>query len=181
MPDLRDFYIPNDLAAANDEWGANCGPGALAAIMGVPVAQVRDRFPHFPAKAVTNLTQMRAAAPSHVRVTPAAPADPAPRGPFPVVERALVQIQWTGRWTRPDANRQFAYIDCLKNSHWVAARLSTSASPGVWVYDVNVNWDGEIPGGWVPVATWATRIALMIIEEKKARTGWYAREILQLR
>lgn len=38
---MNTLYTPPDTEAANKEWGANCGPCALAAVLGVPVADVR--------------------------------------------------------------------------------------------------------------------------------------------
>jgi hypothetical protein len=51
----------DDLARANDEWGANCGPGALAAIMDLTLDEVRPHLPGFEAKRYTNPTMMFAA------------------------------------------------------------------------------------------------------------------------
>lgn len=39
------LYTPDDLYAANDAWGASCGPGALAAVLGVPVMGLKGLFP----------------------------------------------------------------------------------------------------------------------------------------
>lgn len=173
---MVDLYTPTDMDDANIEWRANCGPGALAALLGLQVMDVRPRFPHFPEKARTNLTQMQEAMGRSRRETPVPPKELAPTGPFPRIERAaMVQIQWTGRWTTPAANPRYAYLDALKNSHWCAARMTEH---GLWVYDVN--FDGPVSGGWMPVATWERDIATMFVKEKKSRTGWYARELLHL-
>lgn len=50
---MADLYMPKDIDAASDAWGANCGPAALAAALGVDVGQVRgfvsdgDVFPGY--------------------------------------------------------------------------------------------------------------------------------------
>lgn len=176
---MIDIFTPTDMDDANIAWLANCGPGALAALLGVQVMEVRPRFPHFPEKARTNLTQMQEAMGRSRRETPAPPVELAPAGPFPRIERAaMVQIQWTGRWTSPAANARYAWADMLKNSHWTAARMTPAH--GLWVYDVNFNIDGPVSGGWMPVAAWERNIAPSMIKEKKSRTGWYAKEILHL-
>lgn len=50
-----------DAERANDEWGANCGPGALAAIAGLTMDEVRPHLDGFDAKRYTNPTMMYAA------------------------------------------------------------------------------------------------------------------------
>ena len=47
-----------DARRANNEWGANCGPGALAAIMGMTLDEVRSHMADFESKHYTNPTLM---------------------------------------------------------------------------------------------------------------------------
>jgi hypothetical protein len=50
-----------DAEHANDVWGCNCGPGALAAITGLTLDQVRPHMGDFERKRYTNPTLMFAA------------------------------------------------------------------------------------------------------------------------
>lgn len=173
------LYIPTDLDLASSTWGANCGPGALAALLGREVWTTRALFPHFPEKAWVNLTQMLAAVAavpiSHRREQLPKPGNPEATGPFPfpLARKALAQIQWTGKWTLPGADPRQA----PRHSHWTAV---ATVPAGTFVYDVNVNWDGPLPGGWLLVEHWEKQIAPMMMAEKKGRTGWYVKDLIHI-
>lgn len=140
------MYTPPDIAEAYDEWKANCGPAALAALVGRPLAQVREAFPDFPAKPWANPTHMRAALTrldwSH-RYCDGWP------------ERGLAFIQWEGPWLDPGVPVGAAY----RHTHWVAAAEGK-------VFDVNA-------GNWTTPDEWVTRIVPLFVTGKV--TGWHVR------
>ncbi len=79
--------------AAWRDWGANCGPAALAACLGVPIANVRSHLKGFEGMGYTNPTMMFGALRSlgvkwQRMKTPAWPV------------RGLVRIQWHGPWMK---------------------------------------------------------------------------------
>lgn len=51
-----DLFVPVDVCEANDAWGANCGPGALAAMLGIPCSDVRRYIADF--RGYLNASQM---------------------------------------------------------------------------------------------------------------------------
>jgi hypothetical protein len=51
-------FTEADAHRAYDEWGANCGPGALAAIAGLTLDKVRALMGDFETKGYTNPTLM---------------------------------------------------------------------------------------------------------------------------
>ncbi len=167
---------------AYDEWGANCGPNALAFALQVPLTTVRGKIPGFDEKGYTSPTMMKAGVEAMgKKVNPY---------PFPLVAAAwfaprlaLVRVQWTGPWTAPTANPKWAYW----HTHWIvcwkgivlaaqdmsAAAMESGASEEEvpTVFDCNggirsfQSWKDEIvplltgsikraDGGWLPTHVW---------------------------
>lgn len=167
------LYTPPDVIAANDAWGANCGPTALAAVLGCPVMDLREAFAWFPQPAHTTPTRIEQAL-RHLTLvgrtggwSRVADTD-WPRSPF----RGLAMMQWTGPWTdEPEAPwaRRVAPI----HTHLIG--LAEGAITPM-VYDVNQGTD-EAPGAWVPRKTWVTRTTPDLLDwhrkevDKRAR-GW---------
>jgi hypothetical protein len=101
--------FPTDIEAANEAWGANCGPCALAAILGRKVEDVRSLvMPMFEKKGCMTPTDMKAA------LDKAGVAHSSgPKKEWP--ECGLVFIQWGGFESRP-------VIAQYRFTHWVAVR-----------------------------------------------------------
>lgn len=146
------LYVPPDADEAHAAWGANCGPAALAALVGVPVMDVRSWFPEFPGKAWANPTTMKRAL--ALAGWTCSHADPSVNT-FPTC--GLAFIQWKGPWTEPGAAVAWAY----RNTHWVA-------SVGGLIYDVNAT-------GWLTPEAWERSIVPLLLENKPKATGWTVR------
>jgi len=178
-------FSQEDAAAAWRTWGANCGPGALAALLQVSLDAVRPAlaaagFEDRPClKRYTSPTIMRAALetlgckiakdvrgnPEFTRGGSRAPAST----PWP--NRGLVRVQWTGPWTAPGANPRWAY----GATHWVCAwgveaelvvgktRLPASSH---LIFDINTGWNLR--------ADWERETVPLILKDyKRADGGWY--------
>lgn len=154
------MIVPTDTEAAWHAWQANCGPAALAAILGKQVAEVRDAFPDFPAKPWCNPTAMRAALQSlrvayDVRGGGSFGTDPPRRG--------LAFIQWVGPWLDKGVPIAAAY----RNTHWIAV-------------DGSERWDVNEPERWMPANEWATVMVARFKAEKPKISGWFLRTAIEL-
>lgn len=160
----RPPFLPfsrSDAIRASDEWGANCGPAALAAVMGMTLEQVRPHMGDFESKQYTNPTLMFAALASIGRpwrkIGPELPS------------YGLARIQWEGPWTEPGVPMRVRY----RHTHWVGwcrkSRFGDEAA-----FDVNAlggrEWDG-----WVNYAAWANTVVPWILRacEPKANGRWH--------
>lgn len=154
---------------ANDRWGANCGPGALAAMLGVKLDDVRAHLPKFDDRHYTNPTMMQAALRSlgvsyhdvddgDDRV--AVEHGHAPFLRFP--DYGIMRIQWEGPWMNPGVPVAARY----KYTHWIGVIQGDQKVPGVWFFDIN--------GGWFDPAKWAIEVVKPITSEIKRATGiWH--------
>lgn len=158
------LYTPPDLLAANAAWKANCGPGALAAVLGMPVMKLYPLFRgRFPSKPWTTPTMMQAALSilgERVHVSSAMPAGDGP---------GLLFLQLRGAWdNKPDVAQ-------YRHTHWVGfvrrARL-------LWVYDVNAAG----AGAWLPSELWKSQVLAEIVARHPGASGlWRVRTALELR
>ena len=174
------LHAPNDVDLANARWGANCGPGAFAAVLGCNVFSLRTLFPAFPQKAYTTVTTMVAALDASQRPHRRRQL-PRQDGVVPSLELGLVQVQWTGPWTdSPGANPRWAY--CF--THWIGVARGEVGK--LWVYDINVDHTTRTGapclsvltpggGGWVRETDWKTLLVPELIASTDRATGWFAR------
>jgi hypothetical protein len=146
------IYSPTDVDAAYDDWGANCGPATLAAILGCEVEAVR-RFMDsgWERRRYTNLMHMHAAL-RNAGVQHRSTADKLPR-------RGLAFIQFCGPWTEPGKPIASAY----RHTHWIGI-------DGTMVYDVNAG------DSWVEFELWKKDMPILIREGVPHATGeWFVR------
>jgi hypothetical protein len=121
-------FSAQDLTKANDEWGCNCGPSALAAITGVSLDDVRPVIPEFEKRKYTSHAMMKAAlATMGVPWKDVTKDNPEPLLHTPA-EYGLCRIQWEGPWYG-----RFAYF----RTHWIASMESKEL---VYVFDCNGGW-----------------------------------------
>ena len=150
-------FCLRDAERAHDEWGANCGPGALAAIMDMTLDQVRPHMGDFEGKRYTNPALMFEALRSIGRAwRKTAPAWP---------DYGLARIQWEGPWTLPGVPFRARY----RFSHWVGAQ---SVAGSIGIFDINAISNGT---GWVSLADWRDIVVPWLLEEcvPRAAGGWH--------
>ena len=105
-------FTADDAERAHAVWGANCGPGSLAAIMGMTLDDVRPHLLGFDAKRYTTPSMMNDALRSIGR-------------PWKKIGAAwpgygLVRVQWEGPWTDPGVPMVARY----RYTHWIGAEPS---------------------------------------------------------
>lgn len=155
-----------DAGRAHAEWGANCGPGALAAIMGMTLDEVRPHMIGFEAKRYTNPSMMNAALRSIGRPWRKIGAT------WPAF--GLVRVQWEGPWLKPGVPMVARY----RWTHWIGAREGPlPGNPGV--FDINAICNGS---GWVSRSDWARHIAPWIIKEMvpNGDGGWHLTHAIEI-
>ena len=149
----RTLYNPTDIEDAYDAWKANCGPAALAAVLGFEVMDLRDEFPRYPARPWTNPTHMREALDRlEVRHRP---ANKTVRGGWPMYGLAFVQVD--GPWCDSETTVLAAY----RHTHWVGVSDKT-------VFDIN-------RGVWMPGGLWKTEVMPEIVAATQDATGFWLR------
>lgn len=159
---IRPLFTVEDADRAYDEWGANCGPGAIAAIMGLTLDQVRPHMGDFERKRYTNPTLMWATLRRLGAMFSYRGGDLG-RENWPAY--GLARIQWEGPWTRPGAPIAARY----RHTHWVGARRTQTS---VGVFDINCMNNGS---GWVDVSDWVGTVVpwLLSVCEPKASGQWH--------
>ena len=160
-------FSRDDADRAHAEWGANCGPGALAAIMGMTLDEVRAHLIGFDAKRYTNPSMMNAALRSIGRPWRKIGADWPSYG--------LVRVQWEGPWTNPGVPHRARY----RFTHWIGAACGADPdNPGV--FDINAMANGS---GWVSRADWVAHIVPWVIEhcvDQRASGRWHLTHAIEV-
>lgn len=156
----HNLFKPPDIDEAFEDWGANCGPAALAAVLGIPLAELRPHLGDFEQRRYMNPTHMMQAC-QRLRLH----GTTNKRWPS-IHELALVFIQWGGPWLKPGVPVGAAY----RNTHWIALA-------GIAAYDVNV-------GHWIHRADWTdpeTGVASEIVKRVPRCDGtWSVRYSINL-
>ncbi len=136
-------FTADEADQAWQDWGFNCGPGALCGVLALRPEQIRPHLQGFDEKRYTNPTMMFGALRSlGVRFTAAT----APLGAMlPWPKLGLVRIQWGGRWMKPGVPMAARY----RQTHWVGSWVDP-ASGTLAVFDINV----AESGGWCNLAPW---------------------------
>jgi hypothetical protein len=159
-------FTLEDAKRANDEWGANCGPAALAAILGITLADVRPLMGDFEKKGYTNPTLMLDC------LKRSGVAWSKAFNQFAWPQHGLVRIQWEGPWTEPGVPMRARY----RNTHWVGAR--TEADARVTIFDVNA----LCIGGWIPFSQWAQDLVPWLLKTlyPTANGKWHLTHVLEV-
>ena len=144
---------PDEVNAAHNGWGANCGPAAISAVLNLPLTDVRPHMGDFERMGYTNPTLMWAALQS-------LGADFRQRGRtadgivnWP--EFGLARIQWEGPWTKPGVPIRARY----RHTHWVGVNAAQQDKIGI--FDVNAIGNGT---GWCSLADWAGTVVPFILD-----------------
>lgn len=166
MVQLPRFSV-DDLDRAYDTWGCNCGPGAVAAICGLTLDEVRQHMGDFEQKGYTNPTLMWAVLESigltwaHVR----------PAATWPL--HGLVRVQWEGPWTKAGVPARARY----RHTHWVGA--ATDPVRGIGIFDINAMGKGS---GWSSLEDWSRMLVPLILKEcvPRANGGWHLTHVVEV-
>ena len=145
-------FSATDMEQANESWGANCGPGAVAAICGLTLDEVKLRFvaEGFIDKRYTNPSMMYGVLQSIERATGTMTWYRAGKD-WP--RWGLARIQWEGPWTEPGVPMRARY----RYTHWVGAARGAN---GIGVFDINAMANGS---GWCSQADWIHNIVPWIL------------------
>lgn len=159
-------FTAADVERANAEWGCNCGPAAIAAVMGLSLAELRPQLGDFERKRYTNPTLMWEVLGWLGRpwTKKLRPKD------WPTY--GLARIQWEGPWLGPDVPAAAAY----RHTHWVGANARNRANIGI--FDINA----MDSGGWVALADWRDIIVPHILHHAvpRATGGWYLTHAVEI-
>jgi hypothetical protein len=157
-------FNAEDLRRANAEWGCNCGPTALAAILGLTLAEVRSHLGQFETKRYTNPTMMKQALASLcVKWFSASQATFADYG--------LCRVQWSGPWLGRGIPIQARY----RQTHWVASRW---IGRNFEIFDVNA----LSAGGWITQETWQQCLVPWILKHSVPNNDgrWYLTHVWEI-
>jgi hypothetical protein len=160
-----------DAERAYDAWGCNCGPGALAALTGLTLEQVRPHIPDFPAKGYTNPTMMFDALDSiGVRWKCTVLGKRVPMVEWPAL--GLARVQWEGPWTAPGVPMAARY----RHTHWVGA---CRRGERLGIFDINCLNNGS---GWVGIDEWRTVLVPWLLRECHPRASgtWHLTHAIEL-
>lgn len=160
-------FSKNDSQEAFDDWGANCGPTALAMCIARSLKDVKPIFDQvgFPQKKYTNPTMMEDAVRLAGRRIVERARDARAK---PWANHGLVRIQWTGPWTAPGTNQKWAY----GHTHWVHSHR-WDAGGGIWIFDCN--------SGWTTLADWELRtVPLILVSIPRADGGFYSTHVWEV-
>lgn len=99
------MIYPTDIEEANELWNANCGPCSVAAILNLPVNDVRELFEGFESRGYANITHIKDALNrAGVKYYNAGATLP---------KHGLAFVQWGGHEAKP-ARVQYRF------THWIA-------------------------------------------------------------
>ena len=144
--------------AAAEAWGANCGPGALAAMTGKTLDEVRPFLDGFDRKRYINPTMMFGALKAMGVEWARCGAQ------FPM--HGITRIQWHGPWTAPGVPMRVRY----RHTHWVGA-WRDSEREAIEIFDINAV---TATGGWVPLGVWTNSLVPWLLNHcaPKADGEW---------
>lgn len=159
------LYVPTDINEAHDAWRANCGPCAVAALLGREVNAVRELFEPWPG--YTNPTLIKAALKRAGKTCVPTLADA-------LRTNGLGMIQWEGPWEAGGARAAY------RHTHWVGLAWRfvepVRTGPVLFVYDAAIG----ARGGWLPLDFFSRRIIPLYLEDQPKATGWRFRQVLEI-
>ncbi len=160
------LFAPPDIEQQNAVWGANCGPGALAALMGIKVADVRPFVEHAQGGAFSGYMH----AGHLMTVLTSAGYSPRRRNNKVVgavlwpAQMGLAVLQLDGRWLGDGVPFPVRF----KYTHTVA-----SAEGGALIFDANA-------GEWLPFVTWNRQVMSDVVHRQKGATGWHTSTVIDV-
>ena len=153
----------DEVNSAHAEWGANCGPAAISAVLDRPLDDVRRHMGDFERKGYTNPTLMWTVLKSQGCRFRYRGGDLG-RHNWPAY--GLARIQWEGPWTQPGVSIRARY----RHTHWVGVNAKDRDNIGI--FDINAIGNGS---GWCTLADWTETIVPWIIEHcvPRADGNWH--------
>ena len=160
----RPLFTAKEQQDAFDALGANCGPGAIAAMCGSTPRAVAlllgDEFQE--RKGTTEIMAQRAIKALGFSCS----YDATPTWPA----YGLARILWDGPWTL--SSHPYSRY---KHSHWIGV-FCVPQEPRL-IFDINA----IAVGGWLPFAQWARDLAPLLAQQEKNATGtWTLGDSLHL-
>ncbi len=169
-------FTQEDADRANEAWGCNCGPAAVAAIAGLTLDELRPHLGDFEQKGYTNPTLMweilRNAGVRFKQCT-LNQMSSEHQGMLAWPEYGLVRIQWEGPWTKLGVPMRVRY----RHTHWVGALARKDGQ--VWIFDVNCLNNGT---GWVSLDDWSTVLVPWLLKASvpKANGRWHLTHVVEV-
>ena len=168
------MYTPTDTHAAHDAWGANCGPGAIAAAFGVEVGAVRaavskrGRFAGY-----MGVADVQRACAELGRAITRSSSKPGEIEAWPRDETHLAMIAVDGPWRHdPHAAARRRHLVAVRRHVWFEAAL-----PELWkIYDVNAG-----AGEWIGSKPWARWVMDRLAADQRIYPGSTGRWLITWR
>ena len=160
----RPPFSYEELLEAALDWGCNCGPSALAAIVQCTLGEAREAITGFDGRRYTNPTMMNEAL-RNLGV------------PFKKIGQVwpnwgLARIQWEGPWTQPGVPMAARY----RFTHWVGTFLR--ADGGRSIFDCNAMSNGT---GWCGFQDWnAVIVPYILADNPRAYGTWHVTHCLSV-
>jgi hypothetical protein len=153
---------------SSDEWGCNCGPGALAAILGKTLDEVRPLIPGFEQKRYTNPTMMYEALNASKTAWRIDRGLAATRF-FP--KYGLARVQWEGPWTEPGVPARARY----RYTHWIGSHVTADR---ISIFDINA----IAYGGWIHADEWTNDLVPWLLKElyPRANGKWHLTHVIEI-
>lgn len=169
LPPMRGFTA-GEVDEAAVEWGCNCGPASIAAVLGMTLNAVRPHMGDFESKRYTNPSLMWAALRS-LSVKFSYRAGDLGRDNWP--SYGLARIQWEGPRTKPGVPPRVAY----RQTHWVGVNAINRQNIGI--FDVNAVANDT---GWVSAQDWVSDIVPWILKHgvPRADGGWHITHAVEI-
>lgn len=161
-------FTLDDAQAAADEWGFNCGPAALCAVLGQTPDKIRPHLGDFERKGYTNPSLM-AGILRELRVPFRRTFESATEpwhGSVQWPDFGLVRVQWSGPWTAKGVPMRARY----RATHWIGYKKNPGISHDE-VFDVNA----MCVGGWLSFGEWGTQLVPWLLKQcqPKADGKWW--------
>lgn len=161
----RTRFTEADAQRAFDTWGSNCGPGAIAAVMGMTLDEVRPHMGDFEKKRYTNPTLMFDALNSIGRPWRKM------RAPLTVPSWGLIRVQWHGPWMAEGVPIAARY----RHTHWIGGAKGDGQ---ILAFDINCM---EV-GGWVTWKNWGEILVPNLLKEAVPRADgtWSLTHVIEV-
>lgn len=157
-----------ELDRANDDWGCNCGPSALAAVKGISLDVALKFLPDFPNRRYTNPSMMLGALMQLGGYRWSAPK-PHESKTLEYPDLGLVRLQWVGSWLNPGVPVAAHYA----HTHWIACRRERGS---LYIFDCN---NHIVEHGWLPREVWLKCVVPELLTGERA-SGFYETHIAAL-